>query len=134
MPIHVCNGATLKCSSAVPPGISTFVVVPIIHRMLTSNQPAANINDHVPMVNVMPFGMCMSPANPAFVAATAAALGTPTPVPCTPATPAPWVTGAVSPPVILDGVPALDNVSVLTCTLGGAITIAYPGETTEFIP
>ena len=117
MPFHVCNGATLKCSFAVPPGISTFVVLPI-HRMITSDQPAANINDHVPMTNVMPFGMCMSPGNPAFVSATAAAMGTPTPVPCTPVTPAPWVTGAVSPPVILDGVPALDNVSFLQCALG----------------
>ena len=70
MPFHVCNGATLKCAMAVPPGISTFVVLPI-HRMQTSYQWAANINDHVPMVNVMPFGMCMSPGNPAFVAATA---------------------------------------------------------------
>jgi Domain of unknown function (DUF4280) len=124
MPFHVCNTATLKCDFAVPPGISTFVVVPVIHRMLTSNQPAANINDHVPFVNIMPFGMCMSPSNPAFVSATAAALGTPTPVPC----------GAISDPVILDGVPALDNVSVLQCMLGGTITIAYPGEVTEMIP
>ena len=42
MPIHVCNGATLKCSFAVPPGISTFVVLPI-HRMITSDQPAAAV-------------------------------------------------------------------------------------------
>jgi hypothetical protein len=132
MPFHVCNTATLKCDFAVPPGISTFVVLPI-HRMITSDQPAANINDHVPMTNVMPFGMCMSPSNPAFVSATAAAFGTPTPVPCTPVTPAPWVPGAVSPPVILDGVPALDNISVLQCMLGGTITIAYPGEVTEEI-
>ena len=97
MPFHVCNTATLKCDFAVPPGISTFVVLPI-HRMITSDQPAANINDHVPMTNIMPFGMCMSPSNPAFVSATAAAFGTPTPVPCTPVTPAPWVPGAISAP------------------------------------
>ena len=115
------------------PGDSTFVVF-LIHRMLTSSQWAANINDHVPMVNVMPFGMCMSPGNSAFVAATAGAFGTPTPVPCTPATPAPWVTGAVSNPVVLDSAPALDNVSTLQCALGGTITILYPGETTEMIP
>ncbi len=42
--------------------------------------------------------------------------------------------GAISNPVILDGVPALDNVSVLQCMLGGTITILYPGETTEMIP
>jgi len=133
MPFHVCNGATLMCDFAVPPSTSTLVVLPI-HRMITSDQPAANINDFVPMVNIMPFGMCISPANPAFVAATAAAMGTPTPVPCIPVTIAPWVTGAVSPPVILDGAPALDNVSVLQCMLGGTITVADPGEMTEMIP
>jgi len=133
MPFHVCNGATLQCSFAVPPGTSTLVVLPI-HRMLTSSQPAANIIDNVPMVNIMPFGMCMSPTNPAFIAATAAAMGTPTPVPCTPVTLAPWVTGAVSPPVILDSQPALDNVSTLACMMGGVITILNPGEMTEQIP
>jgi hypothetical protein len=130
LPFHVCNGATLMC----PFGASTssLVVLPI-HRMITSDQPAANINDHIPMVNVMTFGMCISPSNPAFVSATAAAMGTPTPVPCIPVTPAPWVTGAVSPPVILDGVPALDDVSTLTCLMGGVITIVYAGESTEMI-
>ena len=131
MPFHVCNGATMKC----PFGASTsnLVVLPI-HRMITSNQPAANINDHIPMVNILSFGACMSPGNPAFVAATTAALGVPTPVPCLPVTPAPWITGAVSPPVILDGMPALDNVSTLQCAMGGVIMFITPGETTEMIP
>ena len=88
MPFHVCNGATLKCMFAFPPGISTLVVLPQ-NRTLTSNQPAANIMGHIPLANIMTFGMCISPTNPAFVAATAAALGVPTPVPCIPATPAP---------------------------------------------
>ncbi len=132
MPFHVCNGATLKCDFAVPPGISTLVVLPI-NRMLTSDQPAANINDHIPMLNIMPFGMCMSPSNPAFIAATAAALGTPTPVPCIPATPAPWVPGAVSPPVMLADMPVLDDISMLQCILGGTITIVYPGEIKEMV-
>jgi hypothetical protein len=130
MPFHVCNGATLMCPFGA--STSTLVVLPI-HRMITSDQPAANINDHIPLVNVMTFGMCDSPTSPLFIAATAAKLGVPTPVPCVPVTPAPWVTGAVSPPVILDGVPALDNVSTLTCLMGGVITIEYPGEVTEQI-
>lgn len=133
MPMHVCNGATLKCAMAVPPGISTMVVLPI-NRMMTSNQPAANIMDHIPFLNIMPFGMCMSPTNPAFIAATAAALGTPTPVPCTPATVAPWTPGA--PTVLLGNMPVLNNTSLLTCALGGGpvISVIYPGQVTEMVP
>jgi hypothetical protein len=72
MPFQVCNGATMMCTMGMAP--STLVVLPV-HRVLTDNQPAANIMDHVPMVNIMPFGMCISPANPTVAAATASALG-----------------------------------------------------------
>ncbi len=130
MPFHVCNGATLMCSFGMAP--STMVVLPI-HRMLTSTQPAANINDHIPMTNIMPFGMCTTPSNPAVASATAAALGVLTPMPCIPVTPAPWVPGAVSPPVILDSVPALDDISILMCTWGGVIKVQYAGQSTEMI-
>jgi len=133
MPIHVCNGATLKCMLAVPPGISTLVVLPI-NRMLTNSQPAANIMDNIPMVNIMPFGACMSPGNPAFVAATTAAMGVPTPVPCMPVTPAPWTTGAISNPVQLANIPSLDNTNTLNCMMGGVISILNPGELQEMIP
>ena len=133
MPMHVCNGAVLKCMFAVPPGISTLVVLPQ-NRTMTSSQPAANIMDNKPMINIPPFGMCTSPTNPAFVSATAAAFGVPTPVPCIPLTPAPWITGA--PTVMLGNMPALNNTSVLACTLGlpGCITILMPGQFTEMIP
>jgi hypothetical protein len=131
MPFHVCNGATLLCPFAMPPSTSTLVVLPI-NRMLTSNQPAANIMDNKPMVNIMSFGACISPGNPAFVAATAAALGTPTPVPCLPVTPAPWTAGAVT--VLLADMAALDDISTLNCMMGGVITIVEPGEMTEMIP
>jgi hypothetical protein len=110
---------------------STFVVLPK-NRMLTSSQPAANIMDHIPMVNVMPFGACMSLANPTVASATSAAMGVLTPMPCIPNTPAPWVAGA--PTVMLASFPALDNVSTLTCVWGGVITVAFPGEVTEQIP
>jgi len=129
MPMHVCSGATLQCSFGLAP--STLVVLPI-NRMITSNMPAANIMDHIPMVNIMPFGMCTSPANPTVAAATAAALGVLTPMPCIPATPAPWVPGA--PTVLLANMPTLDNTSKLMCIWGGVIQIIYPGQVTEQIP
>jgi hypothetical protein len=128
MPKHVCNGALLKCSMGLAP--STFVVPPI-NRELTSNQPAANIMDHIPMLNVMPFGMCQSPSNPVVIAATAAALGTPTPAPCIPATPAPWVPG--SPTVLLANMPALNDTSKLNCIWAGIIEVTMPGQMTHDI-
>jgi hypothetical protein len=117
------------CSFGMAP--STFVVLPI-NRTTTSNQPAANIMDHVSLLNVMPFGACMTPSNPSVAAATSAAFGVLTPMPCVPVTPAPWVTG--TPTVMLANIPALDNTHKLTCIWGGVISVVYPGQVTEQIP
>jgi hypothetical protein len=107
------------------------VVLPT-NKVFTNMVPDANIMDHIPMVNIMPFGMCMSPSNPVVAAATAAALGVLTPMPCIPATPAPWVPGAVTD--LLGNFPALDNVSQLMCIWGGVITFTSPGEMTVEVP
>ena len=129
MPQHVCSGAMLQCSFGLAP--STLMVLPV-NRMITSNMPAANIMDHVPMVNIMPFGACTSIANPTVASATAAALGVLTPMPCIPATPAPWVPGA--PTVLLGNMPALNNTSTLMCIWLGVISVVNPGQFTEQIP
>ena len=129
MPNHVCNGAMLQCSMGAAP--SSLVVMPA-NRVMTSNQPAANIMDNKPMVNVMSFGMCMSPANPAVAAATAAALGVLTPMPCIPNTTTPWTPGA--PTVLVANQPALDDTSTLMCMWAGVISITSPGQMTEKIP
>src|SRR5271166_3174857 len=111
---QVCNGATLQCSMGMAP--SSLVVLPV-NRVNTGEQPDANIMDGEPLVNIMPFGMCMSPANPAVAAATTAALGVLTPMPCIPVTPAPWTPGA--PTDLIGNMPALDSNSKLMCTWGG---------------
>jgi hypothetical protein len=129
MPDHVCNNATLKCMFGS--ATSMLGVLPV-NRVLTSNQPAGNIMDHIPLVNIRPFGMCNSPSNPMFIAATAAALGPPTPVPCIPITPAPWVTG--SPTVLLAMLPSLNKSAILMCTWAGTITVEQEGQTTHEIP
>jgi hypothetical protein len=126
---HVCNGAVLQCSMGVAPG--SLMVLPA-NRVMTSSQPAATIMDNKPMVNVMPFGMCMSPANPAVAAATAAALGVLTPMPCIPNTTTPWAPGA--PTVLVAGQPALDDTSKLMCMWAGVISVTVPGQMTERIP
>ena len=129
MAFHVCMGAKTKCSMGMAP--STLIVLPV-NKVMTSNVPAANIMDNKPIVNVVPFGMCKSPANPAVAAATAAALGTLTPMPCVPVIPAPWVTGA--PTVLLANQPALNNTSKLMCAYAGVIEITDAGQATEKIP
>jgi len=129
MPNQVCMNAMMMCSFGMAP--SSLVVLPV-NRVLTDMVPDANIMDHIPMVNIMPFGMCMSPANPVVAAATAAALGVLTPMPCIPATASPWVAGA--PTVLLGNQPTLDNVSTLMCNWGGVIQFTYPGEVTVQVP
>ena len=86
MPMQVVNGAQLMCSFGSSP--SSLVVLPI-NRTVVDNQPEATIQDYIPMVNIMPFGMCMTPSNPQVAAATSAALGVLTPQPCIPATSTP---------------------------------------------
>jgi hypothetical protein len=75
---------------------------------------------------VCPFGACTSLANPAVAAATAAALGVLTPMPCVPVPAGPWLPGA--PKTLLKGAPALDMTSKLMCAWGGAIQIINPGQ------
>jgi hypothetical protein len=100
--------------------------------VLCGSQFAANIMDHISMVNIMPFGLCTSLANPTVAAATAAALGVLTPQPCIPATMTPWTPGAVTD--LIANQPALDNVSICMCNWAGVITVANPGQTTTVIP
>ena len=68
---QVCGGAMTQCTFGVAPG--TLMVLPL--NLVMTGMPAANIMDNKPMVNVMPFVMCQSMANPMVAAATAAALG-----------------------------------------------------------
>lgn len=125
---QVCMGAMLQCSFGVAP--STLMVLPT-NRVLTQT-PAANIMDSVPFLNVLPFGMCQSMANPAVAAATAAALGALTPMPCTPVPAGPWVPG--SPKVLIGGMPAVDSNCKLMCSFGGVIQVTNPGQVKVQLP
>lgn len=129
MPLHVCNGATLQCSFGSTP--SALTVLPV-SQVLTGNQPGATILDHKPVVNVAPFGLCSSLANPAVASATAAASGVLTPMPCLPATTAPWVPG--SPTVTLGNAPALTDTSTLMCNWAGVISVLQAGQVSTQIP
>ena len=122
MAFLACGGASLQCSFGAAP--STLNVLPV-NRVLTG-MPVANIMDGKPFLNVLPFGTCMSMANPMVAAATAAALGVLTPMPCLPMTMAPWVPGV--PTTLIGNMPALDMNSKLMCSWGRVIQILAPGE------
>lgn len=115
----------MTCSFGVAP--SSLIVLPQ-NRVTTSYMPDANIMDNKPIVNIPPFGMCSSPANPTVAAATAAAFGVLTPMPCIPATVAPWAPG--SPTVLLGNMPTLNNSCTLNCMWGGVITFVQAGQVT----
>ena len=109
------NTAICTCSFGAAP---CPLVVTSNQTVMMCNMPAATIMDNA-MPNLPTFGMCMSIANPTVAAATAAALGVLTPMPCIPVIPAPWVPGV--PTVMVCKKPLLNNTSKLMCAYGGVI-------------
>lgn len=125
MGLGVCTGSMLQCSFGVAP--SSLIVLPQ-NKTMTCNMPAATITDNKPIVNIPPFAMCTCQANPAVIAATAAAMGTPTPAPCMPVITAPWAPGSTK--TMIGNTPAVVANSKLTCMWGGVISINKPGANT----
>lgn len=114
-------GAMLSCSF----GLAPSSLLPMgTSRVMVEGRPAATINDMTPG-NIPPFGMCQSLANPQVAAATSAAMGVLTPMPCIPAVAGPWVPAA--PRTMVGGQPALVSGSTCTCAYGGVIQMTVPG-------
>lgn len=121
----VVNTALCTCSFGAAP---IPLMVSSQQTVLMGGQLAATIMD-----NKFPsFGMCSCPANPTVAAATAAALGVLTPMPCVPATVAPWVPGC--PTVLVGGKPLLNNSSKLMCAYGGVIQVTMTPALTVQCP
>lgn len=120
---YVVMGAQLECTMGAAP--SNLVVLPQ-HRVQLGGKFKANIGDCKPMVNVLPFGMCKSMTNPTVAAATAAAMGVLTQMPCTPVCAA-WIGGKTD--VLVDGMPALMKGDKAVCSLGaGMIEVKNSGQ------
>lgn len=117
----VTSGAMLQCSFGMAP--STLSVVGL--RPSCGNMPMANTMDFAPMVNIAPFGMCQSMANPTVASATAAAMGVLTPMPCIPVISAPWAPGGMEKVCNLPAL--LDNCKCM-CAYGGQISVTFPGN------
>lgn len=118
----VTTGAMALCTMGMAPSTLNFIPAPVVGGPMQ----AGKIADVVPFMNIPPFGMCMSLANPAVAAATATALGVLTPMPCTPVPAGTWTPGSAS--VLLGPLPILDQASVLNCSFAGVIMITFPGQ------
>lgn len=127
MSMAVCTGGTCMCSMGTAPSILAAKPNPI----MVGGPPVMNIMDFKP-INILPFGMCQSMSNPQVAAATAAAQGVLTPMPCVPNVATPWMDG--SPKVLVGGMPVLNNTSTNVCTYGGSITITKPGQIQVLTP
>ena len=107
-------------------------------HVILSNNRMANISDFKPMADVMPFGICCSPTNPAVISSMGC------PAPCTPVISTPW-TNLEPVNVLVQGMPAITNSSTLQClnsipffsisvTHNGQFqTPGFPGVNTELI-
>ena len=129
MPPLVVSGAQLQCSFGMAPSALTVLPTNLTNA---GGPPAATIMDNKPMVNIAPFGMCQSLANPTVASATSAALGVLTPMPCVPVIAAPWAPG--SPTTLIGNMPALNPSSKCMCNWAGVISITNPGQQTTQVP
>lgn len=120
---YVTQGAKLKCMFGDK---ESNLQVPINHKAYINNKAQANIMDFKPMVNILPFGMCSSLANPTVAAATAAASGALQKMPCIPAIVCPWINGRMN--CLVENIPALMDNSTLMCMWCGKIDIQEDGQ------
>ena len=93
MQLQCCTAGQMTCPMSTSP--SRFSAMP--GPMTTSGVPLSDIHDHVPMINIAPFGLCQSPA-----------------------TASPWSPG--SPTVWVGGMPALNNSSTLNSIWSGSVS------------
>lgn len=123
----VIQGTLLKCSFGNAP--TPIMVLP--DKKVKSMMPVAVKTDHIPILNILPFGMCSNPANPMVIAATAAAMGVLTPMPCVPCTVQDWEQPCKK--VKIHGKEAINMDSKLKCLYGGNIQIAAPIQPTVLL-
>jgi hypothetical protein len=91
------------------------------------NLNGSTVADTIMFMNILPFILCKSLANPITAALTAAHLGALTPGPCIPITSGKWKPGAIT--VMIKNKTALNMGSQVSCAFGsGKIRIFFPGQ------
>jgi hypothetical protein len=128
MGFTVCTGALSMCPFGAAPGSLTFLPASML---MGPSGPMGACTDCIPFLNVSPFGVCMSMANPITAAQTAAAAGVLTPGACIPTPAGTWLPS--KPTIVGKTGPTLTNDSTLICSFGGTIKINMPAQSTVTI-
>lgn len=100
--------------------------------ILAEGMLMGNITDAITIVNIPTFGECTTLSNPETEAATDAASGVLTPMPCIPVITDVWESEALT--VIATEGSALDQTSIILCDYGGVIFVDEPGNATIMVP
>ena len=119
----------IQCIFGVSP--TPLTVLPD-RTVMAEGMLMGNITDFIPLANIMTFDECISLANPEVLAATIAADGVLTPMPCIPVTIDPWISEALD--VIVTEGPALDQTATVMCLWAGVIHVDEAGNFTGHAP
>jgi hypothetical protein len=103
---YVVRGALVQCNQGSTP---SRLNLPKSHGIYVKGKPILNDRDSAANVNVMPFGDCSVCCGP-----------------CRPALAPEW--DSAKGDALVKGRPALITESVLSCSLGGVITIKNDGQ------
>jgi hypothetical protein len=129
VPEFLTTATLLECSMGAAP--TPFIADELPAAVKEVGLTTATIIQIIPGKNITPFGMCKSLANPTVAAATAAAQGALTPMPCTPTIPAPWAPPSAC--VKHLGIPLATAASLCVCAFGGMVKVSQaipaPGKT-----
>lgn len=124
MSFLLSSTTNLTCTMGLTP--SPLNILPV-NAVFGQFLPLATMMDNKPLLNIMPFGLCKSPANPMVAAIIASSLGAVTQGPCIPATFAPWVSS--KPVIMIKNFPCITINDQLICSYGGMIKAVAPSQT-----
>lgn len=106
-----------QCSMGVAPTPVNF-----ISNLMVADAaalPFGNMTNFTPFLNIIPFGVCKSMANPVTASLTALAFGVLTPGPCIPTPTGPWLNCSMK--ALVCNMPAVTDKSMCICAFAGTI-------------
>lgn len=121
MTFTMAMGTLRKCIFGLVP--TPFLPIP---SNVFTVEPVGSMLDIIPFLNVMTFGICITPTNPMVDAIMIASLGTVDFAPCIPIPIIPKTPAAYN--VLRDGIPMAQIESFDLCLWGGLIMTIAPSQ------